>query len=117
MIQHLNTHGWRVYGLGKQILTWKDAKKVRGKLRQLLNDLIKTKHNSNHKTQQITLEGVIVQEYYYKALGFVPSDVVRLKKDVWFSILEQGQIAKIIEYLRSIRGEKWWEIKRVKNYL
>ena len=80
LIQHLNTHGWRVYGLGKQILTWKDAKKVRGKLRQLLTDLIKTKHNSNYKTQQITLEGEKIQEYIYYLLGFVPATVIRLQK-------------------------------------
>jgi len=47
----------------------------------MLTDLIMTKHNSNHKTQQITLDGEIVQEYRYYVLGFVPADVVRLKKD------------------------------------
>ena len=37
-------------------------------------------HNSNHKTQQTTLEGETVQEFTYFVLGFVPADVVRLKK-------------------------------------
>jgi len=46
----------------------------------MLIDLIKTKHNSNHKTQQTTLLGEIIQEYTYYVLGFVPVDVVRLKK-------------------------------------
>ena len=69
-------------------LGWLFAKRafsVSGKFRQALTDLIKTKHNSNHKTQQITLKGEIVQEYTYYVLGFVPVDVVRLKKDVCFS--------------------------------
>ena len=44
-----------------------------------------TKHNSNYKIKQTTLEREIVQEYVYYVLGFVPVDVVRLKKDVWFS--------------------------------
>jgi len=34
LIQHLNTRGWRVYGLGTQILTLKQAIKARGKLKQ-----------------------------------------------------------------------------------
>jgi hypothetical protein len=48
-------------------------------------------------------------------LGFVPADVVRLKKDVWFSILGQKLIVEIIKFFRSIRGEKWWEQKRVQD--
>jgi hypothetical protein len=39
-------------------------------------------HTSNQKITQITLEGETVQEYYYKVLGFIPADVVRLKKDL-----------------------------------
>ena len=66
----------------------------------MLTDLIKTKHNSNHKTQQTTLEGEIVQEYYYKVLGFVPADVVRLKKDDWFSKLDSEQIKSVEEHLQ-----------------
>ena len=53
-----------------------------GKHRQMLTDLIKTKHNSNHKIQQTTLKGETVQEYAYFVIGFVPTDVVRLKNDV-----------------------------------
>ena len=44
--------------------------------------MIKTKHNSNHKTHQTTLKGEIIQEYSYYVLGFVPVNEVRLKKDV-----------------------------------
>ena len=54
--------------------------------------MIKTKHNSNQKTKQITLEGEVIQEYTYKVLGFVPADVIRLKNDVWFSKLTKEQI-------------------------
>ena len=61
----------------------------------MLNDLIRTKHNSNHKTQQTTLKGEIVQEYVYYLLGFIPADVVRLKKDVWFAKLKSEQLTSI----------------------
>ena len=60
---------------------------------------IKTKHNSNHKTQQSTLEGEIIHEYTYYVLGFVPSNVVRLEKDVWFSKLSNEQISAIEKHL------------------
>ena len=60
---------------------------------------IKTKHNSNHKTQQITLEGEIVKEFIYFVLGFVPSDVVLLKKEVKFSKLCNEQIKSIEQFL------------------
>ena len=63
--------------------------------------MIKTKHNSDHKTQQITLMGENVQEYAYCVLGFVPADVVRLKKDLWFSKLGNEQIRLIEEFLES----------------
>jgi len=68
---------------------------VSGKFKQLLTDLIKTKHNSNHKPQQTTLKGEIVQEYTYYVLGFVSADVVRLKKDLWFSKLSNEQIESV----------------------
>jgi len=63
--------------------------------------LIKTKHNSNRQTKQITLEGEIIQEYCYYVLGFVPADVVRLKKDVWFIKLGNEQIKSVEKYLDS----------------
>ena len=64
-----------------------------------LTDLIKTKHNSNHKTMQITLEEKIVEDYTYYLLGFVPADVVRLKKDAWFSKLSNEQIISVEQFL------------------
>jgi len=85
-------------------LSWlfnKRAFSISGKFRQMLTDLIKTKHNSNHKRMQITLEGEIVQEYIYYVLGFVPADVVRLKKDLWFSKLGNEQITSIEKFLKS----------------
>jgi hypothetical protein len=77
----------------------KRAFSLTGKFRQLLTDLIKTKHNSNHKTLQITLDREIVQEYSYYVLGFVPANVVRLKKDVWFSELSNEQITSVEKFL------------------
>lgn len=35
-VQYLNTHGWRVYGLGTQVLTVKQMKKSIGKIKQRL---------------------------------------------------------------------------------
>ena len=67
----------------------------------MLSELIKTKHNSNHKTQQITLDGEIVQEYRYYVLGFVPADVFRLKKDAWFGKLNNEQITSVEKFLES----------------
>jgi hypothetical protein len=58
-------------------------------------------HGSNHKTFQTTLKGEIIQEYTYYVLGFVPADVVRLKKDVWFSKLSSEQITSVEEFLES----------------
>jgi len=79
----------------------KRAFSVSGKFRQMLTDLIKTKHNSNHKTQQTTLKGEIIQEYVYYVLGFVPADVVRLKKEVKFSKLCDEQIKSVEKFLES----------------
>jgi len=58
-------------------------------------------HNSNHKTHQTTLNGEIIQEYTYYILGFVPADVVRLKKDVWFSKLSNEQITSVEKFFES----------------
>lgn len=85
-------------------LTWlfnKRAFAVSGKFRQALIDLIKTKHNSNHKTTQITLDGEQIQEYTYYLVGFVPADVIRLKKDIWYSKLEIQQTKAIEQFLYS----------------
>ena len=84
-------------------LTWlfnKRAFSLSGKFRKMFIDLIKTKHNSNHKTTQITLEGEIIKEYVYSVLGFVPADVVRLKNDIWFSELNNFQIKSAETYLQ-----------------
>ncbi len=61
----------------------------------------KTKHNSNQKTQQTTLEGKIIQEYAYYVLGFVPADVVQLKKEVKFNKLCDEQIKSVEKFLES----------------
>ena len=78
----------------------KRAFSISGKFRQLLTDLIKTIHISNQKTQQITLEGEFIQEYTCCLLGFVPADVVRLKKDVWYSKLSDEQIHSVEKILK-----------------
>ena len=61
----------------------------------------KTKHNSNHKTKQTSLEGEIVREYVYYVMGFVPADVVHFKKDVWFTKLNNEQITSVENFFNS----------------
>ena len=79
----------------------KRAFSVSGRFRQLLSDLIRDMHNSNCQLRQVTLEGgILVQEYTFYVLGFVPADVVRLEKDVWFCELVRDQIIRVEEYLR-----------------
>jgi len=63
--------------------------------------LNKTKHNSNHKTFQTTLKREIIQEYVYYVLGFVPADVVRLKKDAWFGKLSNEQTTSVEKFFES----------------
>ena len=53
------------------------------------------------KTQQTTLEGEILQEYTYYLIGFVPVNVVRLKKEVKFSKLCDEQIKSVEKFLES----------------
>ena len=58
----------------------------------------------SHKTQQTTLKGEIIQEYIYYVMGFVPADVVRLKKDTWFSKLCNEQITLVERYLQAFNN-------------
>ena len=38
-------------------------------------------------------------EYKFYGIGFVPADVVRLKKDVWLSKLGSEQISSVEQFL------------------
>ena len=59
-------------------------------------------HNSNRSMRQTTLEGsILAPEITYYVLGFVPADVVRLKKDLWFSKLSNEQITSVEKFLES----------------
>lgn len=60
---------------------------------------IKYMHNSNRQLHQVTLSGEALLEYKFYVIGFVPADVVRLKKDIWFSKLEFGQIIFVEQFL------------------
>ena len=77
-------------------------------MKQITIARVKTKHNSNHKTQQITLKGELIQEYTYYVLGFVPANVIRLKKEVWFSKLSNEQITFVEKCLKesNIKGSQ-----------
>ena len=57
-------------------------------------------HNSNHQLCQATpTGGILVQEYRFYVLGFVPADVVLLKEDVWFGKLDSEQVKSVDEFL------------------
>jgi len=56
-------------------------------------------HNSNRQLRQVTLSGEILLECKFFVLGFVPTDVVRLKKDVWFSKLTSEQVDLVEQFL------------------
>jgi len=84
------------------VLCWayrKRAFSVSGLFRQLLHDLINAMHNSNRRLRQVTLSGEVLLEYRYYVIGFVPADVVRLKKDVWFSKLNSEQVDSVDQFL------------------
>ncbi len=77
----------------------KRAFSVSGHFRQLLHDLIMYMHNSNRKLRQVTLSGVLLVEFKFHVLGFVPADVVRLKESIWFCKLDSEQIDSMQQYL------------------
>lgn len=77
----------------------KRAFSVSGLFRQLLHDLINDMHNSNRQLRQVTLSGEILLECKFYVIGFVPADVVRLKKDVWFKKLDSETVALVDQFL------------------
>ncbi|MCW4030747.1 MAG: protein rep [Candidatus Bathyarchaeota archaeon] len=78
----------------------KRAFSVSGRFRQLLHDLIRDMHNSNRQLRQATLTGgILVQDYKFYVLGFVPADVVRLNEDVWFEKLDSEEVKLVNEFL------------------
>ena len=75
---------------------------VSGRFRKLLSGLIRYMHNSNRQLLQVTLEGVIlVQEYKFYVLGFVPAYVTKLKENVWFKKLNSEQTTSVEKFLES----------------
>jgi len=82
----------------------KRAFSVNGLFRQLLHDLINAMHNSNRQLRQVTLSGEFLLEYRFYVIGFVPADVVRLKRDVWFSKLNSQQVDSVDQFLTESRS-------------
>ena len=87
----------------------KRAFSVSGRFRQLLSDLIRDMHNSmwhmhnsNRQLCQVTLTGgILVQEYRFYVLGFVPAYVTKLKENVWFKKLNSEQTTSVEKFLES----------------
>jgi len=65
--------------------------------------LIKHLRNSNRQFRQTTLSGLTLPEYKFHAIGFVPADVVRLRRDVWFIILSSEQVDLVEQFLAVCR--------------
>ena len=64
--------------------------------------MIEAMHNSNRQMRQVTLSGEVLVEFRYYVIGFVPVDVVRLRKDVWFSKLNSEQVDSVGEFLSGV---------------
>jgi len=71
---------------------------MKQKTKKQLSTFKKTKHNSNSKTQQITLEGKILKQQIYYVLGFVSADVIRIENNVWFRKLDNEQLKSVVRY-------------------
>jgi len=102
LLKNINAEKADSKALKTLALCWayrKRAFSVSGRFRQLLSDLIKYMHNSNRQLQQVTLSGEIIQEEKFHVIGFVPADVVRLSKDIWFKKLDSDQVSSADRFL------------------
>lgn len=63
--------------------------------------------NSNKQEVQISLSGEALPEEKFSVLGFIPIDVIRLKKDVWFKVLDSEQIDSVEQFLSEIERGSW----------
>ena len=84
----------------------KRAFSVSGSFRRKLSDLIRYLHNSNKKLVQTTLKGEIIPEEPFCLLGFVPAEVILIKKDIWFTKLNTEQIDALNKYLE--KKKRWY---------
>jgi hypothetical protein len=77
----------------------KRAFSVSGEFRQMLSDSIEALCNSSCQLHQVTLFGEIMEENKFCVLGFVPAEVVGLRKRVWFMKLTYEQIDSMEKFL------------------
>lgn len=75
----------------------KRAFSVNGSFRKLLINLI---NGLKKRFHQVTLLGEVVPEKY-EFVGFISSEIISLKRNVWFVKLDSGQTAKVEEYLEN----------------
>ena len=102
LLKNINAEKADSKALKTLALCWayrKRAFSVSGRFRQLLSDLIEYLHNSNRRLNQVTLSGEIIQEEKFHVIGFVPADVVRLNKDIWFNKLNSDQVSSVDKFL------------------
>jgi len=89
------------------VLLQKKGFAVSGQFRKALNDLITDLHNSNKKLVQVTLGGKILFEEKFCLLGFVPSDVINLLGNIWFSVLSPEQTNALSQYVNGLKHDNW----------
>ena len=106
LLKSINLENADSKGLKTLALCWlylKRAFSVSGSFRKALTDLITDLHNSNRHFVQTTLSGEKLPEDKFFLLGFVPADVIRLKINVWFDILNSEQINAVDTFLEKTK--------------
>ena len=109
LLKSINLENADSKGLKTLALCWvyrKRAFSVSGSFRKALTDLITDLHNSNKKLVQVTLSGEVIAEERFCLLGFVSAEVIGLKKDVWFALLDSDQLDSLNAYLAEFK-RKW----------
>ena len=89
-------------------LKWR-AFSVSGQFRKALSDLISYLHNSNKKLVQITLTEELLPEERFFVLGFVPIEIVKLKENVWFTLLDSNQINSLSSHFAEMKSKFCWD--------
>jgi hypothetical protein len=90
-------------GLKTLALCWvyrKRAFSVSGSFRKALTDLITDLHNSNKPLVQVDLFGEIIPEEQFVLLGFVDGKDLHIEQNVWFAVLNHGQLSLLIDCLK-----------------
>jgi hypothetical protein len=75
----------------------KRAFSVNGSFRKLLSNII---NGLKKRFHQVTLLGEVILEKY-EFVGFISSEIISLRRNVWFIKLDSEQTVKVEEYLEN----------------